>query len=159
MMKRYFMALAAGLMTLGATAQTYTVVQDVTSKLTNADFKADTPVAGTVTTYDYNHTDVALGEFCLFGQQAVTGWTSNYPSDNIKQLSNDKDPAREDGANACAAGVFAYSTDGRRFRQAGETFALKEGKWIGAKLGFFAASAPQPGNRGWLDVDWLRVEK
>ncbi len=112
MMKRYFMALAAGLMTLGSQAQEYTVVQDMTSKLTNANFKADTPVAGTVTTYDYNHSEVALGEFCLFGQQAVTGWTSNFPSDNIKQLNSSADPAREDGANACAAGVFAYSTDG-----------------------------------------------
>ena len=54
---------------------------------------------------------------------------------------------------------FAYSTDGRRFRQAGDPFTLKEGKWIGAKLGFFAASTVQPGNRGWLDVDWLHITK
>lgn len=113
MKKRYFMSLLMGTLAFGAMAQTqYTILQDLTSKLTNANFKADSPVTGTITTYDYNHTDVALGEFCLFGQQAVTGWTANFPSDNIKQLSNDKDPAREDGANACAAGVFAYSTDG-----------------------------------------------
>ncbi len=112
MKKRYFFALIAGMLALGLHAQVkYTVLEDVTSKIQNADFKADTPVAGTVTTYDYNHGDVAVGEFCLFGQQAVTGWTANYPSDNIKQLSNDKDPAREDGANACAAGVFAFDLD------------------------------------------------
>ncbi len=110
MKKRYFMSLLLGTLALGAMAQTqYTVLQDLTSKIQNADFKADTPLEGTVTTYDYNHTEVALGEFCLFGQQAVTGWTSSFPSDNIKQMSNDKSPARTDGANARAAGIFAYN--------------------------------------------------
>ncbi len=110
MKKRYFMSLLMGTLAFGAMAQTqYTILQDLTSKIQNADFKADTPVEGTVTTYDYNHTEVAQGEYCLFGQQAVTGWTSSFPSDNIKQMNNDKDPARTDGANARAAGIFAYN--------------------------------------------------
>ncbi len=54
---------------------------------------------------------------------------------------------------------FAYSTDGRRFHHAGQPFALKEGKWIGAKLGFVAAASAHQPLRGWLDVDWLRVGK
>ncbi|MBQ9284898.1 MAG: hypothetical protein IJ209_01245 [Bacteroidaceae bacterium] len=112
MKKRYFFSLIAGMLALGAQAQVqYTVLEDVTSKIQNADFKADSPVTGTVTTYDYNHGDVAIGDFCLFGQQAVTGWTANFPSDNTKQLSSDKDPARADGANACAAGIFAFDLD------------------------------------------------
>lgn len=52
---------------------------------------------------------------------------------------------------------FAYSTDGRRYRDVGRPFTLKEGKWIGAKLGFLAdCTAPQK-LRGWLDVDWVRM--
>lgn len=112
MKKRYFFTLFAGLLSVGAMAQTeYKVLEDLTSKIQNADFKADAPVTETITTYDYNHTDVELGGTCMFGQQTVTGWTANYPSDNIKQLSSSNDPAREDGANACAAGVFAYVDD------------------------------------------------
>lgn len=34
---------------------------------------------------------------------------------------------------------FAWSRDGERFTPCGETFRMKEGKWIGAKFGFIAA--------------------
>lgn len=54
--------------------------------------------------------------------------------------------------------TFAYSRDGKRFHQAGETFQMKEGKWIGAKYGFMAEQRQRRGNRGWLDIDWIRIE-
>lgn len=54
---------------------------------------------------------------------------------------------------------FAYSLDGKRFRDAGEPFALKEGKWIGAKVGYVAECRGRRGNRGWIDADWFRIEK
>ncbi len=53
---------------------------------------------------------------------------------------------------------FFYSTDGKRFKQAGWEFALRQGKWIGAKMGFVCErDADSKGNRGWLDIDWFRV--
>ena len=52
--------------------------------------------------------------------------------------------------------TFYYSTDGRRFVKAGTPFTLKEGRWIGAKIGLFALRSSR-GNRGWLDADWFRV--
>ena len=55
--------------------------------------------------------------------------------------------------------TFAYSTDGKRFRQAGDVFRMKEGKWIGAKYGFVAAQKQRKERRGWLDVDWIRITK
>ena len=55
--------------------------------------------------------------------------------------------------------TFAYSTDGTRFLDAGQPFTMKEGKWIGAKFGFLAEQLQRQGNRGWLDIDWLRVTK
>ncbi len=112
MKKRLLFALLLGGMALGVSAQT--IVSDLTaSKLKNADFTADAPVASTVYTYDYNMPDNGAGSdgSALFGQQPVTGWTANFPSDNIKVMQKSDDPAREDGANACAGGTFAYFDD------------------------------------------------
>ena len=97
-------------------AQTqYTILQDLTSKLQNADFSADQPVATTISTYDYNMTDVEVGTsditLGMFGQQPITGWTAANPSDNIRVMESSGSPAREDGANARAAGIFAYVDD------------------------------------------------
>lgn len=58
MRKRYFLSLLLGMMALGATAQThFTVLEDMTSKLQNANFKTGSPVANTVRTYDYDMED------------------------------------------------------------------------------------------------------
>lgn len=54
---------------------------------------------------------------------------------------------------------FSYSLDGSRFKQAGDTFVMREGKWIGAKFGFVAECMHRKDSRGWLDVDWIRVTR
>ena len=54
---------------------------------------------------------------------------------------------------------FAYSHDGKHFKQAGRTFTMREGKWIGAKYGFVAECKDRKGNRGYLDIDWMRISK
>ena len=54
---------------------------------------------------------------------------------------------------------YSYSLDGKHFKDAGEPFTMKEGKWIGAKFGFVAECRGRKSNRGWLDVDWISVEK
>jgi len=54
---------------------------------------------------------------------------------------------------------FAYSKDGKSFKQVGEEFTMREGKWIGAKIGFVAQEPAGKTNRGWIDVDWFRVTK
>lgn len=54
---------------------------------------------------------------------------------------------------------FFYSTDGKKYTPCGETFQMREGKWIGAKMGFVSEEPFNEGNRGWLDVDWFRVTK
>lgn len=53
---------------------------------------------------------------------------------------------------------FRYSLDGRKFTEAGTLFKARQGKWIGAKVGMFSVT-PHGKERGWLDVDWFRVEK
>ncbi len=54
---------------------------------------------------------------------------------------------------------FYYSMDGKKFKEAGTEFAMREGKWIGAKIGFVAAEPAGKANRGWIDADWFRVTK
>lgn len=52
---------------------------------------------------------------------------------------------------------FSYSLDGVRFRPFGKPFTGREGRWIGAKAGLFAASEITRNDGGRLDVDWFRV--
>lgn len=52
---------------------------------------------------------------------------------------------------------FYYSLDGDNFIDAGSTFQMREGKWIGAKFGFVANEPSQKGVMGFLDIDWIRV--
>lgn len=54
---------------------------------------------------------------------------------------------------------FAYSLDGKRYKDAGDLFTLRQGKWIGAKMGFVSERKNTLGNRGWIDADWFRVTK
>lgn len=53
---------------------------------------------------------------------------------------------------------FNYSLDGKKFTEAGTLFKARQGKWIGAKVGMFSVT-PHGKERGWVDVDWFRVEK
>ena len=64
-----------------------------------------------------------------------------------------------DGTNKHEAQVtFFWSKDGRKFQPVGESFTMRQGKWIGAKIGLMAAELPGKQDRGWIDVDWFRVE-
>ncbi len=81
----------------------YTGKEDITSsKLTNHDFSAMTPVARTVRTYAKDLDDNGAGSdgTDLYGMQPVEGWTANNPTDNIKHTT-DGDPR-----DAQAAGIF-----------------------------------------------------
>lgn len=54
---------------------------------------------------------------------------------------------------------FSYSLDGKKYTKCGTEFTMREGKWIGAKIGFVAYELGQKTNRGWIDADWFRVTK
>lgn len=54
---------------------------------------------------------------------------------------------------------FAYSMDGKHFKEVGDLFTMRQGKWIGAKMGFVSERKNIKGNRGWIDADWFRVTK
>ena len=54
---------------------------------------------------------------------------------------------------------FSYSLDGKKYTKCGTEFTMREGKWIGAKVGLLAKEPEGKTNRGWIDVDWFRITK
>jgi beta-xylosidase len=54
---------------------------------------------------------------------------------------------------------FSYSKDGKKFINAGPAFEAKPGRWIGAKIGYFAFSEGITNDAGTVDIDWFRIEK
>ncbi|MHC1702960.1 MAG: glycoside hydrolase 43 family protein [Tenuifilaceae bacterium] len=54
---------------------------------------------------------------------------------------------------------FSYSTDGQSFIAFSNTFKAREGKWIGAKVGFYALRDGIINDAGSADIDWFRIEK
>lgn len=54
---------------------------------------------------------------------------------------------------------FFYSLDGTKFQPLGEDFKSREGKWIGAKLGFTALREGKINDAGSIDIDWFRFTK
>jgi beta-xylosidase len=54
---------------------------------------------------------------------------------------------------------FSYSVDGTSFTNFGSTFKAREGKWIGAKVGFYALREGVINDSGSADINWYRVEK
>ena len=53
---------------------------------------------------------------------------------------------------------FAYSLDGKKYKECGTEFQMREGKWIGAKFGYVSVDPNPKTDRGWLDADWIRVD-
>lgn len=55
-------------------------------------------------------------------------------------------------------GQFYTSPDGRRWTKYGDEFQAKEGKWIGAQVGFYCTRRDSKINdSGYLDVDWFEI--
>ena len=54
---------------------------------------------------------------------------------------------------------FAWSRDDKKYTPCGTPFTMRQGKWIGAKFGFVSVETDAKADRGWLDVDWIRVTK
>lgn len=54
---------------------------------------------------------------------------------------------------------FFYSEDGTDFKAIGTPFKAKEGKWIGAKIGFLALRNEVVNDAGNVAIDWFRITK
>ena len=54
---------------------------------------------------------------------------------------------------------FSYSENGKTFADIGVSFKAREGRWIGAKIGFFFTRPGKSNDAGSADIDWIRFEK
>jgi beta-xylosidase len=54
---------------------------------------------------------------------------------------------------------FSYSADNRSFVPLGASFTAKPGRWVGAKIGLFAASPPGTGHPGFAEFDWFHINQ
>ena len=55
--------------------------------------------------------------------------------------------------------TFSFSPDGKTFTGVGVPFKAREGRWIGAKIGFFFSRPTKSNDGGSADIDWIRFEK
>jgi beta-xylosidase len=55
--------------------------------------------------------------------------------------------------------TFYYSENGKYFIKIGEPFTAREGKWIGAKIGFLALRQGFINDAGSVAIDWFRITK
>ncbi|MFP9115436.1 glycoside hydrolase 43 family protein [Flavobacterium sp. RHBU_3] len=53
--------------------------------------------------------------------------------------------------------TFSYSEDGVNYTDAGTSFKVREGKWIGAKVGFTALRNGFINDAGNIKIDWIRI--
>ena len=53
---------------------------------------------------------------------------------------------------------FSYSVDGKEYTTLGKEFVAREGQWVGAKVGVFAAAGGVATKSGYADFDWFRIE-
>ncbi len=54
---------------------------------------------------------------------------------------------------------FSFSTDNKTFTSIGTIFKAREGRWIGAKIGFFFNRPDIFNDAGSADIDWFRIDK
>jgi beta-xylosidase len=53
---------------------------------------------------------------------------------------------------------FSLSENGRRLKTVGEEFQAVPGRWIGAKIGYFALRDGMINDAGNMVIDWFKVE-
>lgn len=59
------------------------------------------------------------------------------------------------GNNIKSHAQFQYSFDGKWFIKLDKLFEVKEGRWIGAKLGYFNSRPEKINDGAYLDIDWI----
>lgn len=111
--------------------------------------------------------EVADGEIPVALTPLEAPYTQKYAVDDIPQPRSAtpwyylRAEVRSSGyANGIeSTAQLSCSTDGKTYRPVGEPFRVKEGKWIGAKVGFFNTRPTVSNDGAFLDVDWIRFGK
>lgn len=54
---------------------------------------------------------------------------------------------------------WSYSLDGKKFKEAGHPFTARQGKWVGARIGFFSTQPAGTPDRAWIDILDFNLKK
>ena len=79
--------------------------------------------------------------------------------DNVPVLLTSNDVYLRVKVTAGAMYAFSFSIDGKTFTNVGVQTKAREGRWIGAKLGFFFSRPGKFNDAGSADIDWIRFER
>lgn len=69
-----------------------------------------------------------------------------------------KNTPKEKGDYKCQV-TFRYSFDGKKYTDVGRPMDVREGHWIGAKIGVFCTRPWKSNDSGWLDIDYFHIDK
>ena len=61
--------------------------------------------------------------------------------------------------NITSSAQFYWSVDGKKFQKLGKPFVVKEGKWIGAKLGFYNTRPTKNNDGACIDIDYIHFSR
>ena len=110
---------------------------------------------------DYTYLGVTFKDDKLYVAQATArDADKRLPEfENVPFLLNSKDFYLRVKMAKGAIASFSFSPDGKNFTNVGVPFKAREGRWIGAKIGFFFLRPTKFNDGGSADIDWIRFEK
>ena len=110
---------------------------------------------------DYSYIGVTFKDGKLYVAQAnARDAEKRLPEfENLPFLLASKDFYLRTKVSTDATYSFSFSTDGKTFTNVGVPMKAREGKWIGAKIGFFFLRPGKFNDAGSADIDWIRFEK
>ncbi len=110
---------------------------------------------------DYSYIGVSFKDGKLYVAQATAkDADKRLPEyENVPFLLNSKEFFLRVKVAKGAMCSFSFSIDGKKFTNAGVPFKAREGRWIGAKVGFFFIRNGKFNDAGSADIDWFRFEK
>jgi beta-xylosidase len=108
---------------------------------------------------DYSYVGVTSKDGKLYVAQAGTrdADKGSAENENVPFLLNEKTFYLRVKVAKDAVCTFSFSIDGQKFTPLGVPFKAREGKWIGAKIGFFFTRPGKFNDAGGADIDWFRV--
>ena len=110
---------------------------------------------------DYSYIGVSFKDGKLYvAQSSVKDADQHFPEyENVPFMVTANDLYLRVKVAADAMCSFSFSIDGKAYTNVGVPFKAREGRWIGAKIGFFFNRPGKTNDAGSTDIDWIHFEK
>lgn len=110
---------------------------------------------------DYSYLKIKKSEGKLFLSQVICSNANKKEAEKENDKTEIKNATVYMQVKVTETGncTFSYSENGIDFKSIGKPFMAKEGRWIGAKLGFVALRNGFTNDAGNIKIDWIRFNK